>query len=155
MTYGARDMMTAGKQGNSKRKEPWYWVIGKPRELSDDAWELECKYFLPLKWLWKLTLIQWIGFAGSELELHVTAFERSLRSWMQSSVVRTGHSQKWPISGGPLERRNLSEGRTMHTWVMAIVLLLIAKQICIHSWLIMLVSTGWQLANMPSSACDW
>lgn len=39
-----KDMTLTAKQGDSKRKEPWYWVIGKPRDVSDDAWELECKH---------------------------------------------------------------------------------------------------------------
>ncbi len=40
-----RNMTSMTKQGDSKRKEPWYWVIGKPRDISDDVWELECKFF--------------------------------------------------------------------------------------------------------------
>ncbi len=36
-----KDMTSVSKQGDSKLKEPWYWVIGKPKELSDGAWQLE------------------------------------------------------------------------------------------------------------------
>lgn len=39
-----KDMTSTSKPGDSKRREPWYWVIGKPRDLSDAAWELECEY---------------------------------------------------------------------------------------------------------------
>jgi hypothetical protein len=38
-----KDVTSMTKQGDLKRKEPWYWVIGKPRDISDDAWEMECK----------------------------------------------------------------------------------------------------------------
>lgn len=38
-----KDVTSVSKQGDSKRKEPWYWVIGKPKDLPDNAWELECK----------------------------------------------------------------------------------------------------------------
>lgn len=37
-----KDMSLMTKQGDSTRKEPWYWVIGKPRDISSDTWELEC-----------------------------------------------------------------------------------------------------------------
>lgn len=40
-----KDVTSMTKQGDSKCKEPWYWVVGKPRDISDDAWELECKSF--------------------------------------------------------------------------------------------------------------
>lgn len=43
-----KDMTSVSKQGSSKCKEPWFWVIGKPRDLSNDAWEFECRY-LPVK----------------------------------------------------------------------------------------------------------
>jgi hypothetical protein len=36
-----RDMFTTRKQGESKRKEPWYWIVGKPKDKSDVDWELE------------------------------------------------------------------------------------------------------------------
>lgn len=38
-----KDMTSTSKEGDWKRKEPWYWVIGKPKDLSDGAWELERK----------------------------------------------------------------------------------------------------------------
>lgn len=43
-----KDMTSLRKQGSSKHKEPWFWVIGKPRDLSNDAWELERRY-LPVE----------------------------------------------------------------------------------------------------------
>ncbi len=41
-----KDMTSMTKQGDSKRKEPWYWTVGKPSGLSDDMWELECEFTL-------------------------------------------------------------------------------------------------------------
>ncbi|KAJ3564219.1 hypothetical protein NP233_g8437 [Leucocoprinus birnbaumii] len=36
-----KDMSTAKKKGDSKREEPWFWVIGKPSDVSDEQWKLE------------------------------------------------------------------------------------------------------------------
>ncbi len=50
-----KDMTSTRKQGDSRRKEPWYWVIGKPKDLTEVAWELErefplfCRPFSNLK----------------------------------------------------------------------------------------------------------
>lgn len=39
-----KDMTLTGRLGDSKRKEPWYWVIGKPKDISDSAWGQERAY---------------------------------------------------------------------------------------------------------------
>lgn len=41
-----KDMTSTTKIGDSKQKEPWYWVIGKPKNISNSTWGLERKYFL-------------------------------------------------------------------------------------------------------------
>ncbi len=41
-----KSMTSMSKQGDSKLKEPWFWVIGKPKDLSDGAWQLECESLL-------------------------------------------------------------------------------------------------------------
>jgi hypothetical protein len=37
-----KDMTSARKPGDMKRKEPWFWSVGKPRNYTDSQWELEC-----------------------------------------------------------------------------------------------------------------
>jgi hypothetical protein len=74
-----KNMTSTSKQGDSKRKEPWYWVIGKPRDLSDDAWELECTSSLCELINW-LTRTKWSAFAGSVCELPVIVIMRKSRS---------------------------------------------------------------------------
>lgn len=44
-----KDVTAMRKQGDSKRKEPWFRVIGKPRDLSNDDWEMEREYIFTLQ----------------------------------------------------------------------------------------------------------
>ncbi|KAJ3567111.1 hypothetical protein NP233_g6578 [Leucocoprinus birnbaumii] len=36
-----KDMPSTKKKGDSKREEPWFWIIGKPGNVSDEEWKLE------------------------------------------------------------------------------------------------------------------
>ncbi|KAJ3565721.1 hypothetical protein NP233_g7455 [Leucocoprinus birnbaumii] len=36
-----KDMSSTKKKGDSKRAEPWFWIIGKPGNISDEEWKLE------------------------------------------------------------------------------------------------------------------
>ncbi|KAJ3565598.1 hypothetical protein NP233_g7533 [Leucocoprinus birnbaumii] len=36
-----KDMTSLRKKGDSKREEPWFWLIGKPKDCTDEQWQLE------------------------------------------------------------------------------------------------------------------
>lgn len=89
-----KDLTSVSKQGDSKRKEPWYWVIGKPKDLSDNAWELECASSLHKLTVPFLTPVKWNVFTGFVCELPAIVFKRKLRYLMKSFNARTPYSPK-------------------------------------------------------------
>jgi len=91
-----KDMTSMAKPGDSKRREPWYWVIGKPRDLSDAAWELECEHSSLYQLFQTLTIClkKWNVFAGSEHEQLASAEKKNSRFWMKNFVEHSCHSHE-------------------------------------------------------------
>lgn len=111
-----RDMALMTKQGESKRKEPWYWVIGKPRDISNGDWELECKsvpYPKPISesYFHQVERVRWFRMRAArdryreEVEILNEEFRRTYQSFTRMSVIwkKIGDTQfKLHASNPPL-----------------------------------------------------
>lgn len=85
-----KDMTLTGRLGDSKRKEPWYWVIGKPKDISDSAWGQERAYTLnQFASSQQLTFTQWTVSVGSVHVPPVTATKKNSKFWTRNSNEHT------------------------------------------------------------------
>lgn len=92
-----RDVTSVTKPGDSKRQEPWFWVIGKPMDLPADAWELECKssflQFNSMAYVNKVERVRWFRMRAArdryreEVEILNEEFQRMYTSFTRMSVI--------------------------------------------------------------------
>ncbi|KAJ3573929.1 hypothetical protein NP233_g2102 [Leucocoprinus birnbaumii] len=81
-----KDMSSTKKKGDSKQEEPWFWVIGKPSDISDDQWKLE------------LDRVRWFRTRAfrdrlqEEVEILCAEFQRVVYSFSRMDII-------WRISG--------------------------------------------------------
>lgn len=92
-----KDMTSMSKLGDSKHKEPWYWVIGKPRDVSDGAWEQERMYppyNIPSStYFYLVERVRWFRTRAArdrcteELEILDEEFRRTHHSFTRMDVI--------------------------------------------------------------------
>ncbi|KAJ3554489.1 hypothetical protein NP233_g12411 [Leucocoprinus birnbaumii] len=91
-----KDMMSLRKKGNSKREEPWFWLIGKPKECTDEQWQLEYQ----VHWFCTRALRDRLK---EEVEILTAEFQRIITSFTKMDSI-------WRTVGEKKQEAILAEG---------------------------------------------
>ncbi|KAJ3556266.1 hypothetical protein NP233_g12018 [Leucocoprinus birnbaumii] len=78
-----KDMTSLHKQGDSKRQEPWFWVIGKPKGHSDEQWQLELDR---VRWFRTRALRDCLT---EEVQILTAEFQRTIKLFTQMDLIWT------------------------------------------------------------------